>query len=378
MNGFTKAGLVLWGIGLCILLPVFWYTASNPESVLWIEEQQAARGIQRARELVQQGDYRGAIRSTQAAIDFFHELTEKHGQESHRIHLALGYLELAGLYERFGTTTEKQQRAALYRKGIAAYPDVSKGLPYLKLGDLLLEQGAYQESLESYNKVLNYQLAPVALLAYQGMGFCYVHLGQAEKAAEYWYRVLRFSANKPADILQNLPDCISPFCQLLQSYKYWSGNQISKAIPLLESFLEQYPQDPFAIFLYQQSKKQKLPSLNGEIPSDNFFPVALQSPVLIQHTIFDLYSSTEEQYDITLTLSSEFQGDNLPKIKLRNGNQEQEIVVLAQEPQEYEITLTLSAGQNLINLSDPAYLVTHPEYKVFLHKVTVQPLNSPA
>ena len=53
-------------------------------------------------------------------------------------------------------------------------------------------------------------------------------------------------------------------------------------------------------------------------------------------------------------------------------------MVLAQEPQEYEITLTLSAGQNLINLSDPAYLVTHPEYKVFLHKVTVQPLNSPA
>ena len=97
------------------------------------------------------GDYRGAIRSTQAAMIFFTNSRRNTGRKAIEF-ILLGYLELAGLYERFGTTTENS-RAALYRKGIAAYPDVSKGLPYLKLGRPAAGQGAYQESLESYNKV---------------------------------------------------------------------------------------------------------------------------------------------------------------------------------------------------------------------------------
>ncbi len=352
----NKIILIIWFVVLVGALSLFAFLASDPRYLLGIEEMQPDAAYANGLKLVRDGKLFEAVETFRKGERFYQRLYDEKGLKRHEAQVVQHRLAIANAYFVLGATDELELAVGMYKKVIEQDPGFSLGQPHLSLGDTLQRLERYSEAIRAYNGVFEYGNGLILLEALYGRGRCYWLTKQPVPASDDWYLFLRYTEKALNDEqwkeIRQLPVCENPRCHFILAKAFENSSDLEKANTHLDIYLQSIPEDRCAHYLDALWKNQPLPADQGKIPiADCFYPTD-QVPRPVYQTLLNMYTESSGLYELTLELSGQAEGVDIPEIEIvANGLPVEKIWIKSAQPKPYTISLELQSGKNFIRLT---------------------------
>lgn len=382
MNRFHLFLLVGLLLIIAISYPTFMYLANNPRILLGIERTQPSSLIRIGNDMLAAGNLQRAVESFERAQKKYEALYEETGLERHRQFAANAAISAANSYRILGVTPEWQTSEIIYKEVLQDYPNGNQGNWILSLGMALEQLQRYDEAIELFDQVMDVGSGITQLYTRYERGRSFLEQGNLEQACDdlYWFvRSQRWELSEEQWLeFLRLKDAENPKKYFILGFTYHALNDAEQALSNIQTYLLTNPDDRAGLYLLSSLLDEPFVQDSTRISLSEIMPPQVQNPYKLTGGLLNLYIANPGAYSLRLTLSvppkQEPDVDNLsvevPNVTVScNGEDIHSFFVSSQDAAEFDISLTLMEGKNIVQIQTQSVGILDPLVRVYLHSI---------
>lgn len=388
MNRFHLFLLIGLLLVTAISYPTFMYLANHPSILLGIERTQPSSLIRTGNEMLTAGNLQRAVESFERAHKKYEALYEETGLERHRKLVADAAISVANAYRILGVTSEWQTSEIIYKEVLQDYPSGNHGSWILSRGMALEQLQRYDEAIELFNQVMDVGSGITKLYTRYERGRSFLELGKLEQACDdlYWFiRSQRWELSEEQWLeFQRLENAENPKKYFILGFTYHALNNAEQALSNIQTYLLTNPDDRAGLYLLSSLLVEPFVQDSTTISLSEMMPPQAQNPYKLTGGLLNLYIANPGAYSLRLTLSvppkqepdEDDSSIEVPNVTVSCNSEEiQSFFVSSQDTAEYDISLSLMEGKNIVQIQTQSVGILDPLVIVHLHSIQLLPLK---